>query len=246
MLSIEANDTLKTLKTMQSPKGELAFKFINPESAHLCVDFQESLSDESKKTVLMRKVEDYKQASSGLNRLICVFNENKIVATSAAVRVNYGEHIRFHESSPMMEIVKDGNYEFIELSISMVHENFRGFGLQSLMLQELCERVVKLGERQTQIFTAACVLGNCASIKNIMNSGLGLCGSYQLELNGEQKDIVVFAKHPKPLPSFKEKEAISEGDAVISDKSFLESYLNKGFMVYSEGTKNDRKYYAVK
>lgn len=237
--------TREVLKRMKINGEDVTLEVVRPEDAQDCVDCQEALPEESKKTVLMRSLEEYRSAASGENHLVCVRDsKGKVVATSAAVETVHGEHVKFYDGSKFLDFVDDGKTKFMELSVSMVDPKYRGHNLQSVMYEELCKRVEKLHANGDRLFTAACVLGNLPSCKNIMNAGLEACGLHKVNVNGEEKDIVVFARHPDKS-SIKSKEELVDGERALKDGNFLRSILKQGKSVSSEVQSGTRKYFIV-
>ncbi len=217
---------------------------LRPEDAQGCIDFQEALPTESKKTVLMRDLATYQKAAGGNNSFVCVRNsEGQIVATSACVEVQYGDHIVFDENSPFIEFA-NGDKRFMELSISIVSPEYRGHSLQLIMYRHLCERAKKLHGAERVLFTAACVLGNLASCKNIMSAGLEVVGLNRVQIGQDVKDIVIFARYPDQEVSTQE-EILQDGDSKLENKSFLESILQKGKSVASRLESGARVYTVV-
>ncbi len=238
--------TREVLRRMNIKGEEVTLEVVRPEQAQECVDFQNSLPEKDKRTVELRSLETWRKSADGENFLFCVRNsEGKIVATSGTILAKAVDatHVKIDENSKFYRF-KD--CDFYELSISIVDPKYRGNQLQKVIYKELCERIKKLKKDQNRLFVAACVLGNFPSALNIIDSGLEVCGLHELVVNGNQKDVVVFAKYPNENNKGKEEE-IKEGKTVLEDKNCLRKILDQGKSVTSrvDPVSGTRKYYAV-
>lgn len=197
-ISISKNNSMK--------KDNLTIRIIESTEINQCIELQNKLTDQEKGAFSVRSLEEYKKiCEQGI--LLGAFNaNNELIGQIATDLDTVKKGYIYSNNAKIQQILEESNY--IEQGAVIVDKKYRGFGIQSKLLNSLIDKIKNLihNERMLSIknpefmkqlkknrslfVVAGCNAENYSSGINMMKSGMKLIGKVSKTLNEGTKDEV--------------------------------------------------------
>lgn len=193
-------------KNNSMKKDNLSIRIIETTENHKCIELQNKLTDKEKGAFSVRSFEEYKKiAKQGI--LLGAFDEkNHLIGQIATDLDTVKKDYIYSNNEKIQKFLYESNY--IEQGAVIVDKKYRGFCLQSKLLNSLIIKIEhlirnekmleiknpdllnKLKKNRSLFVVAGCNAENYSSGINMMKSGMKLIGKVSKTLNEGTKDEV--------------------------------------------------------